>query len=160
MCYLKSPEVVPSIICHTAGEHLALTLFFSFHAGRVIMRGYHIRIVLNAKSQRSSQSTFTPDSIFDKLPTHPPNPTNRKNATFNSHKKDYRFGPIRIDWMDSNTPVPIISQSSTGKEKDRGGDGISLSKCLAISSDIPQGTPLHSLLRMRLSPVLLIYQRA
>ena len=101
---------------------LALVLISDFDVGRVIMRGYHIRIVLNTKSR---STTFVPDSVFEKLPTHRPNPTLRRNATFNPHKKDYRFGPIRIDWMDSGIPVSSISHSSTGKEKDRGGDGMS-----------------------------------
>lgn len=97
-----------------------------FHVCRVIMRGFHFLIVLNIKKQNLSEYNIILNSIFDKLPAQRPKPTNRKNATFNPHQKDYRFGPIRIDWMDSNIPASTLSSSSAGKEKDRGGDGMSL----------------------------------
>ncbi|KAE9399879.1 BRCA1-associated protein [Gymnopus androsaceus JB14] len=108
------------------------------------MRGFHIHLVLNTKNQSSSQSPFIPDSIFDKLPAQPPKPTNRKNATFNPHQKDYRFGPIRIDWMDSNIPASTLSQSSTGKEKDNRVDGHALAQFVANetisgSTNLPEG---------------------
>ncbi|KAJ3756835.1 hypothetical protein EV360DRAFT_47291 [Lentinula raphanica] len=107
------------------------------------MHGFHIRIVLNTKNQQRA-NTSIPDSIFDKLPSHRPNPTNRKNATFNPHQKDYRFGPIRIDWMDSNTPTSTTTHSSTGKEKDRGRDGHAIAKFIANetvsgSTNLPEG---------------------
>lgn len=94
------------------------------------MHGFHVRIVLNTRVQ-SPFDISIPNTIFDKLPVHRPNPTNRKNATFNPYQKDYRFGPIRIDWMDSNMPA---STSSTGKEKDRGKDGTSDEQSYTTSS--------------------------
>jgi len=78
------------------------------------MRGYHIHIVLNT-SKEQKQNNHIPHSIFDRLPSQPTKPTNRRNATFNPHKKDYRFGPIRIDWLDRSKMNP---SSLLGKEKE------------------------------------------
>lgn len=67
------------------------------------MRGYHIRIALKHKSHPSTSASdqFTPSSLFEQLPSHNPKSTARRNATVNPQKlKDYRFGPIRIDWAD------------------------------------------------------------
>ncbi|KAF9078193.1 BRCA1-associated protein 2-domain-containing protein [Rhodocollybia butyracea] len=105
------------------------------------MRGFHVRIVLSSKNKILSQPTSIPDSIFDKLPTHHPKPTNRHNATFNPHRKDYRFGPIRIDWMDS--PLQA-STSSTGKAKEQRGGGHALAQFVASetvsgSTNLPDG---------------------
>ncbi|KAK0188935.1 BRCA1-associated protein 2-domain-containing protein [Armillaria mellea] len=52
------------------------------------MRGYHIRII--------------------------PNSTSRRNATFNPWNKDYRFGPIRLDWSDR---MSVSTSNAVGKEK-------------------------------------------
>lgn len=66
-----------------------------------IMRAYHIRIVLHHVSSKSEQTdTFTPLSLWQPLPTHPYRSTARRNATFNPRGKDYRFGPIALDWVD------------------------------------------------------------
>ena len=66
------------------------------------MRAYHVRIILHhASSSKSEQTdTFTPLSLWQPLPTHPFRSTARKNATFNPRGKDYRFGPIALDWVD------------------------------------------------------------
>ena len=53
----------------------------------------HLRIRLLA----SPSSDYIPVSFFHHLPSHDPKPTARRNAIFN---QDYRFGPIRIDWLD------------------------------------------------------------
>ncbi|KAJ4473679.1 hypothetical protein J3R30DRAFT_706834 [Lentinula aciculospora] len=118
------------------------SFFFDVHVD-CIMHGFHVRIVLNTKNQNSS-NIFVPTVIFDKLPAHHPNRTNRKNATFNSHHKDYRFGPIRIDWMDLNIPASSTSYSLTGKEKDRGRDGHAMvqfiaNKTASGSTNLPEG---------------------
>ncbi|KAK7445414.1 hypothetical protein VKT23_014831 [Stygiomarasmius scandens] len=93
------------------------------------MRGYQIYIVLNTSKERK-QNSHIPRSIFDRLPSQPTKPTNRRNATFNPHKKDYRFGPIRIDWLDRSKMNP---SSLLGKEKE-GASGP------AVAEFIPQGT--------------------
>ncbi|KAH7929115.1 BRCA1-associated protein [Leucogyrophana mollusca] len=86
------------------------------------MRGYHIRVVVHRKAEisqshphSSSVDTFIPKNLFQHLPSHPPKPTARRNALFNPAHKDYRYGPIRLDWIDfedMNTAV------YTGKEKE------------------------------------------
>ncbi|KAG7093768.1 hypothetical protein E1B28_007416 [Marasmius oreades] len=75
------------------------------------MRGYHLRIVLS-----ESQDSI-PVSIFGKLPTQPPKSVVRRNATFNSQNKDYRFGPIRIDWLDRMLESSPSTSTAVGKEK-------------------------------------------
>ncbi|KAF8498653.1 hypothetical protein F5888DRAFT_193739 [Russula emetica] len=66
------------------------------------MRAYHVRIVLHHVSSSKSEQTdsFTPLSLWQPLPTHPRKSTARRNATFNPRGKDYRFGPIALDWVD------------------------------------------------------------
>ena len=63
------------------------------------MRAYHVRIVLHHVSSEQSDS-FKPISLWQPLPTHPYKSTARRNATFNPRGKDYRFGPIALDWVD------------------------------------------------------------
>lgn len=70
-----------------------------------IMRGYHIRIAVQRKTEISQShpsvvDTFLPKSVFEHLPSQSAKPTSRRNATFNPAHKDYRFGPIRLDWID------------------------------------------------------------
>ena len=127
---------------------------------RSIMRGYHIRIRVTVKSTSTITKTpttttataraawttdiFVPKSIFESLPSHTPRKTSRNNATLGSKRRDYRYGPIRIDWLDlkssSQTPssiqeskigagggtmgdAPTMSPSGNGKEKDLRGRG-------------------------------------
>ncbi|KIY62383.1 BRCA1-associated protein [Cylindrobasidium torrendii FP15055 ss-10] len=96
------------------------------------MRGFHIRI--SVSSTPNDSSTFLPRDILGKLPSHQPAPTARKNATFNPKAKDYRFGPIRIDWLDK------MSQISSGKQKDH---GPAVAKFVPLdeqgSTNLPQG---------------------
>ncbi|KAF7356872.1 RING finger protein ETP1 [Mycena venus] len=82
------------------------------------MRGYHIRISVQLKAgfnRPSSSTTFTPGSVFVKLPAQTPKPTARRSATFNPRNKDYRFGPIRIDWVDFE-----MSEKTAGKAREYG----------------------------------------
>ncbi|ESK97762.1 brca1-associated protein [Moniliophthora roreri MCA 2997] len=72
------------------------------------MRGYCVRI-----SIKDPKNSFIPRSIFDELPSQTPKPTNRRNATYNPQNKDYRFGPVRIDWLDKSKFT-----MSAGKAKD------------------------------------------
>ncbi|KAF4570022.1 hypothetical protein EYR40_009007 [Pleurotus pulmonarius] len=98
------------------------------------LRGYHIQISLFPASEASLQSTaqeFIPFSLFQTLPAQPPRPTNRRNAV-NSYKgKDYRFGPIRIDWVDFET-MSMASHLHVGKERER-----SSSRGPAIATFVP-----------------------
>lgn len=80
-------------------------------ATRTFMRGYHFSLTLSQKSD--SAATFVPSSLFEKLPAHSPGLVSRRNATFNPKNKDYRFGPVRVDWLDNT------NMSFTGKEKAR-----------------------------------------
>lgn len=90
----------------------------------IMRRGYHIRIVLYPKSNTSSlklntndRSSFIPASLFQQLPAQKPRQTTRQNAIHNSKQKDYRYGPIRLDWVEfdkMSTGVVI------GKEKEPG----------------------------------------
>ncbi|KAF8920818.1 hypothetical protein CPB85DRAFT_1211177 [Mucidula mucida] len=78
------------------------------------MRGYHFSLTLSQKSD--SAATFVPSSLFEKLPAHSPGLVSRRNATFHPKNKDYRFGPVRVDWLDNT------NMSFTGKEKARDHD--------------------------------------
>ena len=75
------------------------------------MRGYHILI-----SVQRQQDSFIPSHLFHSLPSHKPKPTFRQNALFNPTNKDYRFGPIRLDWFDfERTPYTAM-----GKVREQG----------------------------------------
>ncbi|KAF9258913.1 zf-UBP-domain-containing protein [Marasmius fiardii PR-910] len=63
-----------------------------------VMRGYHIRIKVD------ESDSFIPCSIFDKLPSI----TEKKSGS--KKKKDYRFGPIRVDWLDKMNKVASFKQ--------------------------------------------------
>ncbi|KAH7890706.1 hypothetical protein F5I97DRAFT_1974117 [Phlebopus sp. FC_14] len=87
------------------------------------MRGYHIRIVVQNKTEISQShphtvDTFIPKTLFQHLPSQPAKPTSRRNALFNPAHKDYRFGPIRFDWTDfenMNTAVYTIKEKDSVK---------------------------------------------
>ena len=115
-------------------------LLLSLHAlsYHLLMRNYHIRISLasevNAPATSSSYSppsahsasAFIPSSIFQPLPSHKPVPAGRRytiNGKSNSNEarsEDYRFGSIRIDWVDC-APVSMSvagpKKVGVGKEK-------------------------------------------
>lgn len=87
-----------------------------------MIHGYHIRLALH-RNIDSSQSnphtidTFIPKDFFQRLPSHRPKPTARRHALFNTAHKDYRFGPIRLDWIDFKS---ASSAMYAGKEKEPG----------------------------------------
>ncbi|KAF9462930.1 hypothetical protein BDZ94DRAFT_1282774 [Collybia nuda] len=86
------------------------------------MRGYHIRITVDQTTQASlSQSRpadiFVPSHLFQRLPTHKPG--NRSYPTFKSHHQDYRFGPLRVEWVDFED-MSRVSFNVVGKEKNPG----------------------------------------
>ncbi|KAH7907261.1 hypothetical protein BJ138DRAFT_1014815 [Hygrophoropsis aurantiaca] len=113
------------------------------------MRGYHIRIIVHRKTEisqsqphSSSTDTFIPKNLFQHLPSHSPKSTSRRNALFNHTHKDYRYGPIRLDWIDfenMNTAVYV------GKEKEVGRGPITAEfvpniRTKSGSTNLPEGT--------------------
>ena len=81
------------------------------------MRGYHIRIAVQRKTEISRShpplvDTFLPKSVFEHLPSQPAKPTLRKNAIFNPAHRDYRFGPIRLDWIDFENMSAYASKTN------------------------------------------------
>ena len=90
--------------------------------------GYHIRLSVTKPPSPASASTsssyqrshldsttaFVPSSLFQQLPAHPPKITARRYTFHHSRDKtatseasegvlerrDYRFGPLRVDWVD------------------------------------------------------------
>ncbi|TFK74931.1 BRCA1-associated protein [Pluteus cervinus] len=69
------------------------------------MRGFHIRIAVDVEDRntpfqntQSPYKTAVPRSLFSDLPYHKPNPI--PAPTVQNTGKDYRLGPIRIDWVD------------------------------------------------------------
>jgi hypothetical protein len=82
------------------------------------MRGYHIKISL----RKPSTESFVPASLFQHLPDHSISQSKAPSSTSHnteptSEQRDYRRGPITIDWMD----IEEVSQSFSGKEKGRRG---------------------------------------
>ncbi|KAJ8595629.1 zf-UBP-domain-containing protein [Rhizopogon salebrosus TDB-379] len=87
-----------------------------------MIHGYHIKIALHRNTDVSQSNPHTVDTVipkafFQRLPSHRPKPTSRRNALFNPAHKDYRFGPIRLDWFDFGS---ASSAMHTGKEKEAG----------------------------------------
>lgn len=85
-------------------------------------RAYHVRIVLqriSSPSKPEQADPFTPVSLWQPLPTHPYKTTARRNATFNPRGKDYRFGPIALDWVDIDNMTPPLFVSK-GKADPKG----------------------------------------
>ncbi|OCB89997.1 BRCA1-associated protein [Sanghuangporus baumii] len=91
---------------------------------------YHILIQIDNKSEYQSkvssgpQSPLTfPRSLFDKLPSHSAAPISKRRDTLPSaSKKDYRFGPIRIDWIDfkemGSTNASNGTQAAKGRQSE------------------------------------------
>lgn len=117
--------------------------------------GYHIRIsltkpVLSPSSSSSYKqshldtSTFVPTSLFQPLPTHPPKSSARRYTIHhprvqaagspdesNEHR-DYRFGPVRLDWVDFDTmDLEGSKKLSGGKEKEKAKRGMYVFSCRA-----------------------------
>ncbi|KAJ7743093.1 hypothetical protein B0H16DRAFT_1561823 [Mycena metata] len=105
------------------------------------MRGYHIRISLKAGSNQPSP--LSPGSVFVKLPAETPKPTTRRNALYNHHNKDYRFGPIRLDWVDFE--MSDKTAYSAGKAREYGREPalatfIPTKHIESGSTNLPEGT--------------------
>ncbi|KAH9840224.1 zf-UBP-domain-containing protein [Rhodofomes roseus] len=101
------------------------------------MRNIRIRISLRSRSNIPTASTsytspstasscVVPSSIFQPLPSHKPGPTGRRHTVTERARNDdaaltdYRFGPIRIDWVDcafETMSVAGSKKAGVGKEK-------------------------------------------
>jgi hypothetical protein len=88
---------------------------------------YRIRITIGTRidlrnrtqSRLSAPPTYIPNDIFETLPSHStfaPTSTNRHPGT----TKDYRHGPIRLDWVDFGSEM---KGSLAGKDKEEGARG-------------------------------------
>ncbi|TFK39962.1 BRCA1-associated protein [Crucibulum laeve] len=91
------------------------------------MRGYHIIIKLQRKyeistSQPRQLDTFTPIALFQPLPPHSPKSTAKRRSTLldSRNNKDYRFGPLQIDWMDFEELNKGPSNSNAKEKGNRG----------------------------------------
>ena len=98
-------------------------------SSRHIMRGYHVKIRVTVQSTSTTATTTAtarklgraawttdthiPKSIFESLPSHTPRKTSRNHAILGSKRKDYRYGPIRIDWLDLNGSGPSFISGGT-----------------------------------------------
>lgn len=94
-------------------------------------RGYHIRITVQRKSelpqsQPQVADSFIPSRLFQRLPAHRVRkkpPVDQCNPQSKPPNRDYRFGPIQIDWVDFEdmNKVPF----TVGKEREtKGGSTI------------------------------------
>ncbi|TBU27232.1 zf-UBP-domain-containing protein [Dichomitus squalens] len=98
------------------------------------MRGYHIRIVLSPPAKFSSvlneSQTFIPISLFQSLPAHSQRFASRRNtlSVYSSSSlsqsqdishKDYRLGPIRVDWVDFTDMESGFVTVGSGKEREK-----------------------------------------
>ncbi len=99
---------------------------------------------------------FVPSSLFQPLPAHAPRFASRRN-TFSvqnlstekekqpedPERRDYRFGPLRIDWVefsDMDAPrssfMKVGSASGSGKDKEKSAQrrgGLSFTSCVPFS---------------------------
>lgn len=91
------------------------------------MRGYHIRIRVHRKQESSKAEELIPGYLFSRLPAQKPKPTQRLCTPAETPKNDYRFGPIRIDWMDIENVGSSIGHAKKNKDQTRGTLSISLS---------------------------------
>ncbi|KAG5342452.1 hypothetical protein C0989_001516 [Termitomyces sp. Mn162] len=88
-------------------------------------RGYHIRIVVQRKpelsqSQPQADDAFIPSRLFQHLPAHrirkrPPVDQNNLKPS----NKDYRFGPIHINWVDFEDMNKAPYAVGKGRETNR-----------------------------------------
>ena len=65
--------------------------------------------------------------LFSKLPAQKPKSTQRRAAPAETPKNDYRFGFIRIDWMDIEDVGSSSSHIKRNKDPGRGALLVSLS---------------------------------
>ncbi|KAF7794313.1 hypothetical protein EIP86_005447 [Pleurotus ostreatoroseus] len=103
--------------------------------------GYHVRIAITKPEPQQAQASSSfrhssvnehaehvPLSLFEPLPSHPPKPTARRYTFHHPRDQsvpaegrgDYRFGRIRVDWVDFDmSSMDAKQKGSVGKEKER-----------------------------------------
>jgi hypothetical protein len=104
-----------------------------------LMPGYHIQIVLNPPRtlHQPHPDSFIPASLFQPLPNHSPKSTLRRDTLSRPNfNKDYRTGPIRVDWIDFEQMSSILHGGKKVKEHGR---GVKLP-----STFVPRGPPLNN----------------
>lgn len=103
------------------------------------MRAYHVRIVLHSKPQKTN--AFIPLSLWQPLPTHTRKSTARRNATFNPRGKDYRLGPIALDWvdLDNMTATPFASRGRADPKGPAVATFVPQSHTKSGSTNLPDG---------------------
>ncbi|KAI0320885.1 BRCA1-associated protein [Amylostereum chailletii] len=87
------------------------------------MKAYHIRISLDPKpvlsrSHPQPSDDFTPTSIWQHLPSHPPKHKRTRSAYKlpytpqppSSTHGDYRYGNIRVDWVDFDNMSTMVKE--------------------------------------------------
>lgn len=136
--------------------------------------GYHIRISLEKQAASTSASTstsynqrsgsisdqFVPTSLFEPLPSHPPRTTARRNTVHHPNqgpessrdigkspeRLDFRLGPLRVDWVDFEEPLPMESpvtkKNTVGKEREGKARGV---YCTAYTHSCSSGNNFLSL---------------
>ncbi|KAJ3571914.1 hypothetical protein NP233_g3431 [Leucocoprinus birnbaumii] len=107
------------------------------------MRGYHLIVSV---SPALDHNLFTPKFIFQRLPQHKPSLYRRRSSLNHAKGKDYRKGPLQIDWMDfeMNESSTRRQHANTGKEKDRGkgpaeATFVPTSRSKSGSTNLPEG---------------------
>ncbi|KAG8220885.1 BRCA1-associated protein 2-domain-containing protein [Butyriboletus roseoflavus] len=109
------------------------------------MRGYYrIRIVVQRKAETSQShtpvvDTFLPKSVFERLPSQSARPTSRRNAIFNPAHKDYRFGPIRLDWIDFENMSVYTGKTNENVRGPATATFIPHSRTKSGSTNLPEG---------------------
>lgn len=72
----------------------------------------------NFQSTSSSRPEVVPESLFDLLPSHSPAPISKRRDTLRTGlSRDYRFGPIRIDWVDFEVMSDSAASSKPQSEE-------------------------------------------
>ncbi|KIY48133.1 zf-UBP-domain-containing protein [Fistulina hepatica ATCC 64428] len=104
------------------------------------MRGYHICIALQRPSHPSPGATetdFVPIDLFQQFPSHTPKSTSRRHALYNYNNKDYRFGPLRVDWTDMT--MESAFQSGKARQGPPTATFVSNPNTTSGSSNLPEG---------------------
>ncbi|KAG6850780.1 hypothetical protein H0H93_008818 [Arthromyces matolae] len=113
---------------------------------------YHIRITVQrnleiSQSQPQAAGDFIPSRLFQHLPAHKSRKA-RPNKSYNSHSgssasKDYRFGPIQIDWVDFEDMSKMPYSQENGRGNGRGtvqGTFVPNTRTKSGSTNLPEGT--------------------
>ena len=84
---------------------------------------FHIRLQLDRQARfrgtgTTPTNTYTPKDLFEPLPSHSPVQLSKRRDTLRRGRgRDYRFGPIRIDWVDFQHNQGEMAAGVSGKER-------------------------------------------